>query len=109
MVRTGRLAFGIIGVCREPKANASGIALLRGREILCQPRKSAHQQRQNTGGHWVQRSQMADGLLTCDAAQPVDHVVAGDTAWLIDHKKPVHIITLASIGWLANPAGNAPS
>jgi hypothetical protein len=41
---------------------------------------------------------MADGLLRCDAAQPVDHIVAGDAAWLIDHKKPVHITTLASIG-----------
>ncbi len=52
---------------------------------------------------------MTDGLLSSDAAQPVHHVVAGDASRLIDHKKPVHIITLASVEWLANPACNAPS
>jgi hypothetical protein len=33
-------------------------------------------------------------LLRRDAAQPGDHIVAGDSARLVDDKKPVHITTL---------------
>src|SRR5579863_3954318 len=40
---------------------------------------------------------MANRLLGSNAAQPVDHVVAGDATRLVDHKKPVHIITLSGL------------
>jgi hypothetical protein len=48
-------------------------------------------------------------LLARDAAQPVDHIVAGHPVRLIDDKKTVHIITLETRGRLANPAGDPPS
>jgi hypothetical protein len=38
---------------------------------------------------------VADRFLSGDSAQPVYHIVAGHPARLVDHKKPVHIITLA--------------
>jgi hypothetical protein len=49
---------------------------------------------------------MADGLLAGNAAQAVDNVVAGDSARFIDHKKPVHMITLAACSGLANFGGD---
>ena len=107
-VRPCRLALGIIGVGRESEADGSGIALFRGRKILRQPRVFAHQQRQHAGGHGVQRTQMPDRSLSCDLAQPVHHVVAGDSFWFVDDKKPVHIITLALRITLANCASHAP-
>ncbi len=96
------LSLSVISVGRESQTNASRIALLRGGKVLRKAREPAEKQRQNPSGHGVQRAQMADGLLSRDAAQPVHHIVAGHPARLIDHKKSVHIITLVALGTLAN-------
>jgi len=39
---------------------------------------------QHTGGHRVERASVADLAGAEDAAQPSDHVVRGEPAWLVD-------------------------
>jgi hypothetical protein len=50
---------------------------------------------------------MSNRSLSSDSPQPVHHIVAGYSAWFIDNKKPVHIITVDRVAPLANsPGGN---
>ena len=59
-VRAPGLSLGVIGVCRESEADVSLIALFSGGKVLREASELAHQQRQNPGGHGVQRAEVAN-------------------------------------------------
>ncbi len=91
-IGAGGLAFGVVGVGRESKANGAGVAFFSRGEVLREAGVFAKQQRQNASGHGVERAEMADGFLTGDAAQSMDHVVAGHAAGLVDYEESVHCL-----------------
>jgi len=80
-----RRAFSIVGVGGETEAHCSGVALFGLPKVLRESRELAEDNRQNTGGHGIERAQMANGLFAGDAAHLRDHVVAGDACWFVDN------------------------
>ncbi len=92
--RTNGLPFRIEGVCRKSEADGSYIAFLAGGKILGKPRESTQNKRENSAGHWIQRTEMTDRALAGDFSNPGDNIVTCHAARLIHHKKSVHSTTL---------------
>src|SRR6185312_532670 len=79
-----RNAIGIVCVGRKSKSDCSDVALSVMLEKLRQPRKPPQQQRQYSGHHWVERSEMADRRLTSQLTHPRDNVMRGRASRFVD-------------------------
>src|SRR5205807_10276355 len=82
--RTGGLAFGVVRLGGESEADHTFIGLFRCGVELREAGEAAGHQRQDAGGQRVERSEVADGALSEDAANTVDYVVRGQSRGLID-------------------------
>jgi hypothetical protein len=67
-------------------------------EELGQTRVFAEEEGQNTGGHWIQSSQMSYGFFASRSADYSDYVVRGDAGGFVENKKTIHAVSsLAAI------------
>src|SRR5581483_11530466 len=62
------LAFGVVGIGGEAEADLSLVGLLRCHVKLGKAGHTADNQREDAGGHGVERAQMADGAFVENAA-----------------------------------------
>src|SRR5271157_1761557 len=76
----------VVGVGRHPKPNRPFVGLLGGAIELAKPGHAPHHQRQHSGGHGIQRPQMADRPLAHDPPRSGDDIVRGPSRRFIhDH------------------------
>src|SRR2546430_17152843 len=103
----GRLAFGVIGIGGEAKADYSLVDLFGAGIKLRQAGEIAQDQRQNTGGRRVQCAQVTDRALLENAAHTIHHIMRGQTGGLVDYPDSVHIGSLLSWALVASPSTHA--
>ncbi len=80
----GGCALGVEGVGGEAEADGAFVGFFRGGEELGEAGVLAEQQRENTGGHGVERAEVADGAFAGGAADDVDYVVRGHSRGFIE-------------------------
>ena len=83
-------AFGVEGVGGEAEADVAGVVLLGLAEELREARVFAEEQRENSGGHGVERAEVADGFFAGGAAHDGDYVVRGHAGGFVEYQKTVH-------------------
>src|SRR5215467_645414 len=83
------LAFPVVGVGRETKAETGGVALSPARVELHQPRSFAQQQDQHASGKRIERAEMADLPEAGQVAHSVHDIVRGFSLRLVDDKRAV--------------------
>src|SRR3989442_12563672 len=92
----GRLAFGVIGIGGEAKADYSLVDLFGAGIKLRQAGEIAQDQGQYTGSRGIQCSQVTNRPLLKNPARAIDHIVRSQTSGLIDEDDSVHNSSLRS-------------
>ena len=83
-------AGNILGIRREAEAQRGTVAFCVRFGEFHRPRGAADKHRQQPGRHRVQGSRMPDPPLPQQAAQLLNHVVAGPAGGLVNQEDPVH-------------------
>ena len=83
-------AFGIVSVGGEAKADGSRVGLFVGSVELRETGEFSEEEREDPGGHGVERTEMSDGLFSGSSSQAGDDVVRSDPGGFVDDKEPVH-------------------
>src|SRR5579871_639640 len=94
--KTGRQGFGnrgtlpVIGVGGESETDARVVGLFGWPEKLSEARSAADEKRKNSGGHGIERAEVADFASAGQSAQPVHDIVRCHAGRLIDDDCSIH-------------------
>ncbi len=93
-----RRSFRVERVGRKAEANSAGVILVGFAKELREASEFAEQQRQDAGGHGIERAEVTDAALTRRSAHEGHYIMRRHTGWLIDDQEPVHRITFLPAG-----------
>jgi hypothetical protein len=79
-----RIAVSIIRVGGESKTDGSVVAFFGVFIELAQAGHFADDQREHTGGHGIEGTEVSDGTFAEDSAHASHDIVRGPTAWFVD-------------------------
>ena len=86
-------AFGVEGVGGEAEADVAGVVLFGLVEELGEAGVFAEEEREDSGGHGVERAEVADGFFSGGATDDGDDVVRGHAGGLVEYEETVHAAT----------------
>ncbi len=84
------VTIGVVGVGGEAEADHAFVGFLGRGVELGQTGEAAGDEREHSGGEWIECAEVADGALAQNAAHAVDHVVGGPSGGLVDDDDAIH-------------------